>query len=205
MRFPGDNLPPMSNAAQDPTRRNLLIATAGLTGVGIVATAIPFISSMQPSEAAKAAGAPVEVDISNLAPGRLITVEWRGKPVWILHRTDAMLAGLTRHDGLLADPQSVQPQQPSHTANAERALKPAFFVAVGICTHLGCIPIFRPEPGAADISPDWPGGFYCPCHGSKFDLSGRVFKNVPAPLNLEIPEYRYLSDTRLLVGAGTAA
>jgi ubiquinol-cytochrome c reductase iron-sulfur subunit len=182
-------------------RRILLAATAGAGGIGLVSAIIPFVESMEPSEAAKAAGAPVEVDVSRLAPGRVITVEWRGKPVWILHRTDAMLALLGKHDVMLADPRSTQDQQPPYAANATRSIRPPFFVAVGICTHLGCVPTFRPEPGAADIGADWPGGFYCPCHGSRFDLAGRVFKNVPAPLNLEVPPYRFVSDTRLLIGA----
>jgi ubiquinol-cytochrome c reductase iron-sulfur subunit len=185
---------------EDPGRRRLLAATMGLTGVAAVATAIPFIESMEPSERAKAAGAPVEVDLSTIAPGRLQTVEFRGKPIWILHRTDQMLQQLGGHDALLADPQSARSMQPDYAKNAARAVKPPFFIATAICTHLGCIPTFRPEPAAPDLGPDWPGGFYCPCHGSKFDLAGRVIKNVPAPINLEIPPHQYLSDTRLLVG-----
>lgn len=191
----------MATDAADSNRRMLLAATAGMGGIAVIGTAIPFVSSMAPSEAAKAAGAPVEVDVSTIAPGKLLTVEWRGKPVWILHRTDAMLSALDQHNQLLADPTSKTPQQPKAADNPARALKPPFFVAIGICTHLGCIPTFRPEPGAADLGPEWPGGFYCPCHGSKFDLSGRVFKNVPAPLNLEIPEYHYVGENRLIVGA----
>jgi ubiquinol-cytochrome c reductase iron-sulfur subunit len=155
---------------------------------------------MEPSERAKAAGAPVEVDLSTIAPGRLQTVEFRGKPIWILHRTDQMLQQLGGHDALLADPQSARSVQPDYAKNPARAVKPPFFIATAICTHLGCIPTFRPEPAAPDIGPDWPGGFYCPCHGSKFDLAGRVVKNVPAPINLEIPPHTYLSDTRVLVG-----
>lgn len=182
-------------------RRILLVATAGMGGIAVAGTAIPFMETLAPSEAAKAAGAPVEVDIGRIAPGTLITVEWRGKPVWILHRTDAMLAMLGKHDQLLADPKSSQEQQPPYATNAVRSIRPPFFVAAAVCTHLGCVPTFRPEPGAADIGADWPGGFYCPCHGSRFDLAGRVFKNVPAPLNLEVPPYTYLSDTRLLIGA----
>ncbi|MGZ3235917.1 MAG: ubiquinol-cytochrome c reductase iron-sulfur subunit [Burkholderiaceae bacterium] len=184
----------------DPNRRTLLIATSAATGIGVVAAAIPFVESMAPSEAAKAAGAPVEADIGSLSPGKLMSVEWRGKPVWILHRSEEMLATLNKHDALLADPESTLPQQPKYAANPARSIKPATFVAIGICTHLGCVPLFRPEPGAADIGPEWPGGFYCPCHGSKFDLAGRVFKNVPAPRNLEVPEYKYLSDTKLQIG-----
>jgi ubiquinol-cytochrome c reductase iron-sulfur subunit len=184
----------------DPNRRKLLAATMGVGGIAVVASAIPFLESMEPSERAKAAGAPVEVDVSTIAPGRLLTVEFRGKPVWVLHRTDDMLKSLNGHDAILADPNSERSVQPPYAKNPVRALKPPIFVAIGICTHLGCIPLFRPEPGAADLGPDWPGGFYCPCHGSKFDLAARVVKNVPAPLNLEIPPHQYLSDTRLQVG-----
>lgn len=181
-------------------RKTLLAATTAVGGVGVVAAVYPFLSSMQPSEAAKAAGAPVEVDISTIPPGRLQTVEWRGKPVWVLHRTEAMLASLDKHDNLLVDPGSSQPQQPPYATNPARSIRPPFLVVTGICTHLGCVPVFRPDAGAPDLGADWPGGFYCPCHGSKFDIAGRVFKNVPAPLNLEVPEYSYLSDTRLVIG-----
>jgi ubiquinol-cytochrome c reductase iron-sulfur subunit len=180
-------------------RKILLAATVGAGGVGVVATIVPFVETLAPSEAVKAAGAPVEVDISRVGPGKLITVEWRGKPIWILHRSEAMLARLGDHNGLLSDPQSTQPQQPPYATNPTRSIRPDIFVATGICTHLGCVPTFRPEAGA-DLGPEWPGGFYCPCHGSRFDLAGRVFKNVPAPLNLEVPPYSYLSDTRLLIG-----
>lgn len=189
-----------SAADADPGRRKLLAATTTVGGIGVIVSAIPFVSSMQPSEAAKAAGAPAEVDIGGLAPGKLTTVEWRGKPIWVLHRTDAMLKSLDNHTQLLADPDASQPQQPKYIDNRARAIRPPIFVAIGICTHLGCVPVYRPEPGAADLGPEWPGGFYCPCHGSKFDLAGRVFKNVPAPLNLEVPDYTFLSDTRLLIG-----
>jgi ubiquinol-cytochrome c reductase iron-sulfur subunit len=192
----------MDLIADDVERRKFLeraVMVAG--GIGAVGIAVPFIESMEPSEAAKAAGAPVEVDISGIQPGALMTVEWRGKPVWILHRTDAMLATLNQHNGLLADPASKQSEQPPAAANPSRAIRPPFLVLIGICTHLGCVPSFRPQPGAPDLGPEWPGGFYCPCHGSRFDLAGRVFKNVPAPLNLVVPEYGYLSDTRLIVGA----
>jgi ubiquinol-cytochrome c reductase iron-sulfur subunit len=191
----------MADSETDLNRRKILLtATTVAGGVGVVATAVPFLASMAPSEAAKAAGAPVEVDVSSIPPGKLTTVEWRGKPIWVLHRSDEMLAGLNKHDGLLADPASSQAQQPPYATNPARAIRPPLFVAIGICTHLGCVPVFRPEAGAPDLGADWPGGFYCPCHGSKFDLAGRVFKNVPAPRNLEVPEYTYLSDTRLLIG-----
>jgi len=185
----------------DPQRRQILLAaTTGVGVLGVVATAAPFVESMEPSEAAKAAGAPVEVDIGSLAPGKLETVEWRGKPVWILHRTDDMLARLKTLDARLADPHSKQDQQPKYADNESRAIRPPYFVAIGICTHLGCVPTYRPEPGAPDLGADWPGGFYCPCHGSRYDLAGRVYKNVPAPLNLEVPPYEFLSDTRLVIG-----
>jgi ubiquinol-cytochrome c reductase iron-sulfur subunit len=190
----------MSNHEPDQTRRRLLAATTGLGGAGIVATAIPFVQNMLPSEAAKAAGAPVKADLNQIGPGTLLTVEWRGKPIWILHRTEAMLASLNRQLDELVDPQSIQPQQPPYATNPVRAIKPSFFVVTGICTHLGCVPVYRPEPAAADLGSDWQGGFYCPCHGSKFDLAGRVFKNVPAPLNLEVPPHAYLNDMHLLIG-----
>jgi ubiquinol-cytochrome c reductase iron-sulfur subunit len=166
----------------------------------MVATAVPFLESMSLSEAAKAAGAPVEVDLGRIAPGQIATVEWRGKPVWVVHRTEEMLKLLGQHDDLLADPQSSKPQQPSYATNPTRSLKPEYFIAVGICTHLGCVPSYRQEIAPVDLGPNWPGGFYCPCHGSRFDLAGRVFKNVPAPLNLEVPQHVYLSDARVLVG-----
>lgn len=192
----------MNHVDEDLNRRKFLLTTTTVIGgAGVVAAAVPFLSSMAPSEAAKAAGAPVEVDVTNLEAGKFTTVEWRGKPVWILHRTDAMIAGLDKHNALLADPASKVDQQPAYATNPARAIRPSLFVAIGICTHLGCVPVYRPEPGAADLGPEWPGGFYCPCHGSKFDLAGRVFKNVPAPRNLEVPEYTYMSDTRLLIGS----
>lgn len=186
-------------------RKFLTIATVGVGNVGIAATAIPFIESLAPSEAAKAAGAPVEVDISRLEPGMLVTVEWRGKPVWLLHRTEQMLDLLNKHNDQLVDPQSLASQQPVYAKNDTRSVRPEYLVVVGICTHLGCIPLYRPEVGAADLGPDWSGGFYCPCHGSKFDLAGRVVKNVPAPRNLDIPPHEYVSDTRLLIGRDSQA
>ncbi len=186
----------------DSRRKFLTVATTAVGGVGLAATAIPFIESMAPSERARAAGAPVEVDIGGIAPGTLLTVEWRGRPVWILHRTDEMLASLSSHDAMLADPASRTDQQPPYAANRWRAVKPPYLILVAICTHLGCIPSFRPQPASPDLGPDWPGGFYCPCHGSRFDLAGRVFRNVPAPRNLEVPPHSYLSDTRVVIGAG---
>jgi ubiquinol-cytochrome c reductase iron-sulfur subunit len=169
-----------------------------------VATAVPFVSSFQPSEKAKAAGAAVEVDISALKPGEKMTVEWRGKPVWILRRTPEQVAELPKNDSELADPKSLRkPDEftPPYARNEQRSIKPEYFVAVGICPHLGCSPSDRFAPGAQPSLPDdWPGGFLCPCHGSTFDLAGRVYKNKPSPDNLEVPPHMYLSDTRLLVG-----
>jgi ubiquinol-cytochrome c reductase iron-sulfur subunit len=182
-------------------RKILLIATTGLGAIGIVSMIYPFFASLAPSEAARAAGAPVRFDVSRLAPGALATVEWRGRPIWILHRSEAMLARLTQNVQTLADPDSSQPQQPPYAKNPYRSIRPEYLVLTGICTHLGCIPLYRPEAGAADIGGDWPGGFYCPCHGSRFDLAGRVFKNVPAPLNMEVPAHAYLDTGELLIGA----
>jgi ubiquinol-cytochrome c reductase iron-sulfur subunit len=188
----------------NPSKRKFLIAaTSAVGGVAAAAVAIPLVLSMQPSARAKAAGAPVEVDISKVEPGMLLTVEWRGKPVWIVNRTKAMLDKLPTIDAMLTDPMSEQPQQPPYCKNGTRSIKPEYLVAVGICTHLGCSPTFRPEVGAADLGGDWPGGFFCPCHGSRFDLAARVFKGVPAPLNLVIPPHQYLSATKVLIGVDT--
>jgi ubiquinol-cytochrome c reductase iron-sulfur subunit len=163
--------------------------------------AVPFIASMQPSAKAQAAGAPVEADIAKLEPGQRIIVEWRGKPVWIVRRTKEMLEALPSLDGQLRDPQSeVASQQPSYAKNSHRAIKEEYLVVVGICTHLGCSPTYRPELAPADLGADWKGGFFCPCHGSRFDLAGRVYQGVPAPTNLEVPPYKYLSDSRIIVG-----
>lgn len=181
-------------------RRFLALATAGASGVAGLAVAAPFVGSFFPSEKAKAAGAPVEVDISKIEPGQLVTVEWQGKPVWILNRTEAQQKDLASLDSQLADPKSEQDQQPEYAQNELRSIKPNIFVTIGICTHLGCSPTFRPDLAPADLGPDWKGGFYCPCHGSKFDLAGRVYKGVPAPTNLVVPLYKYLSDTVILVG-----
>ena len=189
----------------NPDRRLWLTATSVAGGAGLVATAIPFVASMAPSERARALGAPVEVELQGLRPGELRTVEWRGQPVFVLRRSAEMLDSLARHDGLLADPGSRRSDQPAYTVNAYRSIKPAIAVIVGICTHLGCIPTFRPTPGAADIGASWPGGFYCPCHGSKFDLAGRVFKNVPAPTNLVVPPHHFISDTTLQMGVDPKA
>ena len=192
-------------APMDPRRRQLLIATGAVGAAAGAALAIPLLASLAPSERARAAGAPVEADISRLLPGRMMTVEWRGKPVWIVHRTPEMLAALKTAAPLLADPDSARPQQPGYAANEHRSIKPAIMVAVGICTHLGCSPTEKFTPGADQgMAADWPGGFFCPCHGSRFDLAGRVFKNMPAPTNLEIPPHRYLAETRLVIGADDA-
>ena len=185
----------------DSGRRQLLVATSAAGGVAVVATAVPFVASLTPSERAKAAGAPVEADIGALAPGEMKTVEWRGKPVWILRRTPQMLASLNETEGLVSDPDSEKPMQPDYAKNQYRSIKPEYLVVVGICTHLGCSPTEKFKTGAASgISPTWPGGFLCPCHGSEFDLAGRVYKSMPAPVNLEVPPYKYLADTKILIG-----
>ena len=193
----------MSNSTVDASKRTWLIASscAGAVGAGFVA--VPFVSSFQPSERAKAAGARVEVDISALEPGQKMTVEWRGKPVWIVHRTKEELDALPKHDDELADPKSERKTYPipENCKNEWRSIKPEILVLIGICTHLGCSPSDKFQPGAQPSLPDdWPGGWLCPCHGSTFDLAGRVFKNKPAPDNLEVPPYKFLSDTRLLIG-----
>jgi ubiquinol-cytochrome c reductase iron-sulfur subunit len=181
-------------------RRELLTqVTAAAGGLALGGALVPFVASMLPSERARAFGAPVAFDTKALVPGEIQTVAWRGKPVWILRRTKEMLASLDSDTSLLADPQSqVTSQQPNYARNEARAIRPETFVCVGLCTHLGCIPNFFPRPGS--IQPDWPGGFYCPCHGSKFDLAGRVFKDVPAPTNLVIPPYHFAGDASLVVG-----
>jgi ubiquinol-cytochrome c reductase iron-sulfur subunit len=181
-------------------RKFLIAATSAVGGVAAAGVAIPLVMSMLPSARAKAAGAPVEVDISKIEPGMLLTVEWRGKPVWIVNRTQEMLDMLPKHDAQLADPKSEMPQQPEYCKNATRSIKPEYLVAVGICTHLGCSPTFRKDVGAADLGSDWPGGFFCPCHGSRFDLAARVFSGVPAPTNLVIPPHQYLGDAKILIG-----
>lgn len=181
-------------------RRFLTVATGALGGVAAAGVATPFVISFFPSERAKAAGAPVELDISKLEPGQQVTVEWRGKPVWVLSRTPEQLQNLAKLDGNLADPASDAPQQPAYCKNAHRSIKPEILVTIGICTHLGCSPTHRPDLAPADLGADWLGGYYCPCHGSKFDLAARVYKGVPAPTNLEIPPHKYLSDTMLLIG-----
>jgi len=194
---PSDMLPDLKR------RKVLTAATAVAGGIGGAAAAIPFIASMLPSERSRAAGAPVEASFPNLQPGEFTGVEWRGKPVWILRRSEAMLKTLrdSKHLQRLVDPDSkVVSQQPAYTRNELRSVKPEYLVVVPICTHLGCVPTFRPDVAPADLGPDWPGGYFCPCHGSKFDFAGRVFRNVPAPTNLVIPPYRYVSDTTVAIG-----
>ena len=186
-------------------RRMLVVATGAVGAVGALAAISPLFVSMAPSERAKAAGAPVEVDLSKLEPGMLITEAWRGKPVWILHRTDEMLSKLGETAELVSDPDSKLPMQPDYAKNVERSIKPQYLVLVGICTHLGCSPTQKLEAGeASGLGADWSGGFFCPCHGSKFDLAGRVYKGVPAPANLEVPPHQFLSDSRLLIGDAAA-
>lgn len=190
----------------DTSKRQFLTSALSVVGaVGAGYLAVPFLSQMQPSAKAMAAGAPVEVDISKMEPGQLIRVAWRGKPVWILHRTREVIETLGTLDSKLADPNSNNSIQPVYTKNALRAIKPEIFVAIGLCTHLGCSPTFRPEIAPSDLGEDWKGGFFCPCHGSWFDLAGRVFRGVPAPTNLEIPPYRYVNDNLIVIGEDSEA
>jgi ubiquinol-cytochrome c reductase iron-sulfur subunit len=194
----------MSEAKVDSGRRTWIAITCGAGAVGGAAVAVPFVSSFAPSERAKAAGAPVQADISGLRPGEKMTVEWRGKPVWIVRRTEEQLATLAKTEALLADPFSKRnPSEltPEYARNVPRSIKPEVLVCVGICSHLGCSPTDKFTPGPQPSLPDdWQGGFFCPCHGSTFDMAGRVFKNKPAPDNLEVPRHMYLSDTLLLIG-----
>lgn len=191
----------MNNDDVDESKRQFL--TSALTVVGAVGTgylAVPFLAQMQPSVKTMAAGAPVEVDLSKMEPGQLLIVAWRGKPVWIVNRTPDMLASLKSVENQLSDPTSKDSLQPESAKNEVRAIKPEIFVGLGLCTHLGCSPTYRPEIAPNDLGPDWKGGFFCPCHGSRFDLAGRVYSGVPAPTNLEIPPHQYLSETQLLIG-----
>ena len=190
-----------SNTVDVKRRRMLIAATSVVGAAGTAAFATPLLMSWMPSERAKAAGAPVEVNISKAEPGQLVRVIWRGKPIWLVKRTEQMLKDLPSNNTLLKDPESSkETQQPAYAKNKTRSRKPEMLVLIGICTHLGCSPTYRPEIGPADLGADWKGGWYCPCHGSRFDMAGRVFKNVPAPTNLVVPPHYYKSDNLILVG-----
>jgi len=196
----------MADKELDQSKRRFLIAATGAAGgVAGAAAAVPFVASMLPSERAKAAGAPVEADIGNLAPGELTRVEWRGKPVWIVRRTQEMLDAVKQNDGKVADPKSERNKEltPEYARNEFRSIKPEYLVVVGICSHLGCSPVDKFKPQAELFETDWKGGFYCPCHGSLFDLAGRVYKNKPAPDNLTVPPYKFVGETRLVIGEDT--
>ena len=184
----------------DKKRRNLVVATSVVGGVAGVAAALPFAASMLPSDRARAAGAPVEVDLSKLAPGEMAVIEWRGKPVWVIRRTKEMLESLKAVTAKLTDPASKSSEQPKYAENEYRSQKPDVMVMEGVCTHLGCSPQLKSAEAKAEMGGDWAGGFYCPCHGSKFDLAGRVFRGAPAPTNLKVPPYKYLSETKILIG-----
>jgi ubiquinol-cytochrome c reductase iron-sulfur subunit len=190
----------MTENVDNNKRRLLIAASAAAGGVATGGAATPFVLSLMPSERAKAAGAPIQVDVSTIAPGAMMSVEWQGKPVWIVRRTKEMLDMLTLHDTELADPGSEVQQQPAYCNNPTRSIKPEFLVVLGVCTHLGCSPTYRPEVAPTDLGANWAGGWFCPCHGSRFDLAARVFKGVPAPTNLIIPPHKYLTDTQLLIG-----
>lgn len=182
------------------TRRTLIVATSVVGGAAAVGAAVPFVASMWPSERAKAAGAPVEVDISRIAPGELAVFEWRGKPLWVIRRTKEMLDSLKAAEPRLSDPGSKHSEQPKYAQNEFRSAKPELMVMEGVCTHLGCSPQLKPPEAKAEMGSDWVGGFYCPCHGSKFDYAGRVFRGAPAPTNLKVPPYEILSDNSIIVG-----
>jgi len=184
----------------DPTRRNLLIATSVAGGAAGLGAAVPFVASMIPSQRARAAGAPVEVDISRIAPGELAVIEWRGKPVWVIRRTQEMLDSLKGADARLTDPASKSSEQPRYAQNEYRSEKPELMVMEGVCTHLGCSPQLKSSDAKAEMGADWSGGFYCPCHGSKFDYAGRVFRGAPAPTNLIVPPYTIVSESTLVIG-----
>ena len=193
----------MSNDAVNKTRRNLIIGASLVGAVGVVGAAVPFVGSWNPSARAKAAGAPVKYNLSKIEPGAMVTVEWRGKPVFIVRRTQEALEGLKKVEemGVLLDENSKEPQQPAYAQNETRAINKEFAILLGVCTHLGCAPMFRPDVGAADLGgAKWQGGFFCPCHGSKYDLAGRVFKSMPAPLNLQVPPHMYVSDDVIIIG-----
>lgn len=185
----------------DRSKRHLLVAASvAAGGVAAAGAGAPFVISLMPSERAKAAGAPVEVDITKIEPGTMMVVEWQGKPVWIVRRSKAMLDLLDKHNDDLADADSSVQQQPEYCKNPYRSIKPEYLVVLGVCTHLGCSPTYRPELAPVDLGDKWPGGWFCPCHGSRFDLAARVYKGVPAPTNMIVPPHKYLSETRLLIG-----
>jgi ubiquinol-cytochrome c reductase iron-sulfur subunit len=190
----------MSDTIDTGKRRFLTAAASVVGGAGAAAAAVPFVSSMLPSAKAQAAGAPVEVDISKLETGQLLTVEWRGKPVWVFRRSEESVKLLASLDSDMADPKSEMQQQPEYCQNENRSIRDEIAVIVGVCTHLGCSPLYRPELAPEDLGADWKGGFFCPCHGSKYDLAGRVYKNMPAPKNLEIPPYQFVGDNTVLIG-----
>jgi ubiquinol-cytochrome c reductase iron-sulfur subunit len=188
------------NEKPDKTRRNLVVATSVVGGAAALGAAAPFAASMWPSERARAAGAPVNVDLSRVAPGELAVIEWRGKPVWVLRRTPEMLASLKAAEPRLSDPASKASQQPKYAQNEYRSAKPELMVMEGVCTHLGCSPQLKTAEAKAEMGADWPGGFYCPCHGSKFDYAGRVFRGAPAPTNLPVPPYTFTTETAMVIG-----
>jgi ubiquinol-cytochrome c reductase iron-sulfur subunit len=189
-----------SDPKLNKTRRNLVVATSVVGGAATIGAAVPFVWSMWPSERTRAAGAPVSINTTNLAPGELAVVEWRGKPVWVLRRSKEMIESLKADEARLSDPQSRASEQPKYAENEFRSAKPDLLVLVGVCTHLGCSPQEKPASAKAEMGADWPGGFYCPCHGSKFDFAGRVFKGSPAPTNLTVPPYTVLADGTVVIG-----
>lgn len=196
----------MSTDGVNVNRRRLLVgATAAMGAVGVAGAAVPFVKSWAPSAKARAAGASVVADVGQLEPGQRAIFEWRGKPVWVVRRTEQMIEGLAAVERSLSDPESKQSIQPPYATNRTRSIKPEYAVITGICTHLGCSPNFRPEVGAADLGSDWQGGFFCPCHGSKFDLAGRVYSGVPAPTNLDVPPHRYESELVIVIGEDSEA
>jgi ubiquinol-cytochrome c reductase iron-sulfur subunit len=188
------------NEKQDKTRRNLVVATSVVGGAAALGAAAPFVASMWPSERARAAGAPVPVDLSRVGPGELAVIEWRGKPVWVLRRTPEMLASLKAAEPRLSDPASKASEQPKYAQNEYRSAKPEIMIMEGVCTHLGCSPQLKAAEAKAEMGADWPGGFYCPCHGSKFDYAGRVFRGAPAPTNLRVPPYTFTTETAMVIG-----
>ena len=191
----------MTESNKSLNRRNFLAnLTKVMGGIGGIFAVIPFLSTMSPSEKAKSAGAPVEIDVSGLKPGAFKVVEWRGKPVWVVRRTAEMINNTQEDNDILTDPKSLEEHQPKYTQNKFRSLNPEYLVLLGVCTHLGCSPLYKPNSKTAELGLDWKGGFFCPCHGSKFDLSGRVHRGMPAPYNLEVPPYYFVSESKIIVG-----